>query len=70
MGANQFKVNSDKTNLPIICQSGGGEAQKRVVAERRAAETLTTGGEPIVQSDSELLLWSTFHYSVCMGMEL
>ena len=63
MNANQLKVNSDKTHLLVICKSGGGEVQSRLSAERRAAVTLTAGGESIVQSDSELLLGATVHYS-------
>ena len=63
MNANQLKINGDKTHLLVICKSGGREVQRRVAADKRAAVTLTAGGEVIEQSDSELLLGATVHHS-------
>ena len=57
------KVNSDKTHLLVITKSGGGEVRGRLAQERRAAVTLTAVGEQVKQSDSEVLLGATVHYS-------
>ena len=63
MHANLLKVNSDKTHLLVVTKSGGGEMRGRLADERRAAVTLTAGGEVIKQSNSEVLLGATDHYS-------
>ena len=63
MHANKLKVNSDKTHLLVVTKSRGGEVQGRLAKERRAAVTLTAGGELIKQSDSEVLLGATIHHS-------
>jgi hypothetical protein len=63
MHSNKLKVNSDKTHLLVIAKSSGGEIRGREAAERRAAVTLTVGGEQIKQSDYEVLLGATVHHS-------
>ena len=66
MHSNKLKVNSNKTHLLVIAKSIGGEIRGREVAERRAAVTLTVGGEQIKQSDCEVLLGATVHHSGTM----
>ena len=61
MHANMLKVNSNKTHLLVVAKTGGGEVRGRLADERRAAVTLTAGGELIKQSDSEVLLGATIH---------
>ena len=56
-------MNLDKTHLLVISKSSGGEVHGREVAERRAAVTLTAGGEVIQQSDCSVLLGATVHHS-------
>ena len=63
MHSNMLKVNPDKTHLLVLTKSSGGEVRGREAAERRAAVTLTVGGEEIRQSDSEVLLGATVHHS-------
>ena len=63
MNANKLKVSSDKTHLLVITKSGGGEVRGRLANERRAAVTLTAGGEQVKQSNSEVLLGATVHHS-------
>ena len=63
MNSNKLKVNSTKTHLLVMTKSSGGEVRGRQAAERRAAVTLTAGGEVIKQSDSEVLLGATIHHS-------
>jgi hypothetical protein len=63
MHANKLKINPDKTHLLVIAKSSGGEVRGREAAERRAAVTLTAGGEAIKQSNTEVLLGATVHHS-------
>ena len=63
MHSNKLKVNPDKTHLLVISKSSGGEVRGREAAERRAAVTLTAGGEVIQQSNCEVLLGATVHHS-------
>ena len=46
----------------------GGEVRRRLAEERRAAVTLTAGGEQIKQSNSEVLLGATVHNSGTWAM--
>ena len=56
-------MNAVKTHLLVITKSSGGELRGREAAQRRAAVTLTAGGEVIQQSNSEVLLGATVHHS-------
>ena len=47
MHGNKLNINSDKMHLLVIAKSSGGEMRGREAAEKRAAVTLTAGGEQI-----------------------
>ena len=63
MNANKLKINGIKTHLLVLSKSSGGETHGREAAERHAEVTLRASGEEIHQSDSELLLGTTVHFS-------